>query len=100
MRHELLLISGALLILVLELSVSGDRKKRISVYAPAIMGLITVAGFIPSESGTLFGSMYVTDAIRTTMKNILNLGVFLIFLQSSAWISSKENEKKISALKK
>lgn len=84
------------MILLLELSISDQNKKSISTYASIIMGAITLIGFNSGESGTLFGNMFVNDSVRVAMKNILNVGVFLVFLQSAWWIRDKENEKKIS----
>ncbi|HEX9649298.1 MAG TPA: NADH-quinone oxidoreductase subunit N [Cyclobacteriaceae bacterium] len=96
MRHEILLITGVLLILIVDLSIPDNKKKKIPVIASFVMGIITLFGFYPVDTGSLFGNMYVTDMVRLTMKNILNLGVFLIFLQSSQWLCNKENDKKIA----
>ena len=58
--------------------------------------MITIAGFLPSPSGTLFGGMYVTSGTRLLMKNILNIGVLLVFIQSVTWLKKEENSEKIS----
>jgi len=60
------------------------------------LALITLAGFIPGESGTLFGGMYVTSGTRILMKNILNIGALLVFIQSVTWLKKEENTEKIS----
>jgi len=96
MRHELLLIMGALLILFLELSSSKEGRKNLTYFASAIMAIITIVGFFPIGQGELFGDMYLVTPIRVVMKNILNLGVLIIFLQAGAWLSNKENENKIT----
>ena len=96
MRHELLLIAAALLVLMAEIFWNPAKKRSISLFAVILFALITVAGFIPAPSGTLFGGMYVVDSVRLLMKNILNIGVLLVFIQSMTWLNKEENEEKIS----
>lgn len=96
MRHELLLIIGALLILIMELNTRKEKKKNLTYFATAVIAIITIIGFFPIQSGVLFGGMYLVDPMRVTMKNILNLGALIIFMQSGAWLSTKENENKIT----
>ena len=40
--------------------------------------------------------MYVSSEIRILMKNILNIGVLLVFIQSVTWLKKEENSEKIS----
>jgi NADH-quinone oxidoreductase subunit N len=96
MRHELLLIAAALILLIAEIFWNADKKSSISLFATLLFALITAAGFIPSPSGTLFGGMYVADSTRLIMKNILNIGVLLVFIQSVTWLKKEENADKIS----
>lgn len=96
MRHELLLIAAALLVLMAEIFIHPDRKIQIAMFSVIVLGLITIVGFIPSQSGNLFGGMYVADGTRILMKNILNIGVLLVFIQSVTWLKKEENEEKIS----
>lgn len=95
MRHELLLIAAALIILMIEVFSDSDKAK-LPFYSSVLFGLITIAGFLPSETGTLFGGMYITDSTRILMKNILNIGVFLVLIQSAEWLKKEENKGKIS----
>lgn len=96
MRHELLLVAGALMLLTAEIFWNTARKSSISLFATLLFALITAAGFIPSPSGTLFGGMYVIDGTRLLMKNILNIGVLIVFIQSVTWLGKEENADKIS----
>jgi len=96
MRHELLLIAAALLVLIAEIFLNPKKKRSIRLFSVILFALITVAGFIPSPSGSLFGGMYVVDSTRLLMKNILNIGVLLVFIQSMTWLKNEENEEKIS----
>jgi NADH-quinone oxidoreductase subunit N len=40
--------------------------------------------------------MYISTGIRLIMKNILNIGVLLVFIQSVTWLKKEENSEKIS----
>jgi NADH-quinone oxidoreductase subunit N len=96
MRHELLLIAAALLVLIAEIFWNPAKKNSISLFSIIIFALITIAGFIPSPVGTLFGGMYEVNSTRLLMKNILNIGVLLVFIQSVTWLNKEENSDKIS----
>ncbi len=96
MRHEWALIALALALIVMEIGFSDSQKKKVIPITSGLMALITVLGFIPADTGSLFGAMYVTDPLRILMKNILNVGVFLIFLQSRAWLIKNEMENRIT----
>jgi NADH-quinone oxidoreductase subunit N len=96
MRHEMLLIAAALLILIAELFTEPGNKKKIGVFSVILMGIITIAGFLPAATGNLFGGMYIASPARLMMKNILNIGALLIFIQSVTWLKRDENSEKIS----
>ena len=96
MRHEWVLIAAALIMLILEIAFTNEQKQKLIFIAPLVMGVITLIGFLPSESGSLFGGMYINDPLRILMKNILNAGVFLVFLQTGAWLGKDINRERIS----
>lgn len=97
MRHELLLTASALIVLIAEIF-TDPRKSRgsISILSVVIYAIVTLAGFIPSGEGSLFGGMYVTDGTRLFMKNILNIGVLIVLIQSMGWLKKEENSERIS----
>lgn len=96
MRHELLLVLVAVILLVVEIFLSNDRKHRIILPAILMFGAVTVIGFLPGATGELFGGMYINTALTLMMKNILNIGVFIVFIQSVDWLKKPENNEKIS----
>ncbi|MCX6325850.1 MAG: NADH-quinone oxidoreductase subunit N [Bacteroidia bacterium] len=96
MRHELLLIAAALLVLMAEIFVNPDKRRYISLFSVSLFGVITLIGFIPSPTGSLFGGMYVTSNTILLMKNVLNIGALLVFIQSVTWLKKEENSEKIS----
>lgn len=96
MRHELLLIAAALLVLIAELFWNPKKKGSISLFSIIVFAIVTIAGFIPSPEGSLFGGMYISAPSRLIMKNILNIGALLIFIQSVSWLKKEENSEKVS----
>jgi NADH-quinone oxidoreductase subunit N len=96
MRHEWALIAVALILLVLELSFSEKSKTKVIPYACVLFAIVTVVGFLPAGAGSVFGGMYNTDPLRILMKNILNLGVLIIFLQSGLWLRSPSNKNRVT----
>jgi NADH-quinone oxidoreductase subunit N len=96
MRHELLLIAAALTILIAEIFWNPVKKGSMSLFSIIIFAIITIVGLIPSPEGPIFGGMYVSSGTRLLMKNILNIGALLVFIQSVTWLNKEENSEKIS----
>ncbi len=96
MRHEMVLTIVTLLVLIADLSIKDDKKHKIISFATILFAINVIIGFFPSEAGNLFGNMYKTTSLQWTMKNILNLGVFVVLLQSVTWLKSAENKIKVS----
>jgi len=96
MRHELVLTIAAIILLIVELSVNESHKLRIIPWAIGIFALVTFVGFLPVETGTLFGGAYQSSPLTTAIKNILNLAVLIVFLQSEGWLKKEENNDRIS----
>jgi len=95
MRHELLLVAITVILLLVEIFLPQDKKHKIILPAVILMVLVTIAGFIPGPTGVLFGGMYGTSALILLMKNILNIGVLIIFIQSVSWLKLDEQKEKI-----
>ncbi|MEI6346434.1 MAG: NADH-quinone oxidoreductase subunit N [Bacteroidota bacterium] len=94
MRHELLLSVFLIAILIIELF--STNKKIIIPFAIVTMCIITAVDFLPIEYGSLFGDMYRTSPIIVLMKNVLNIGVTILFFQVANWIKQPEYENRIS----
>jgi NADH-quinone oxidoreductase subunit N len=91
MKPELSLTAVFLLLIIYDLFASDSAKK---FYFPAACLLFlahTVYGFFIQETGESFAGMYVAGAAQQTIKNILNIGVLLIFLQANSWLSKPES---------
>ncbi len=96
MRHELLLTLTALIVLAVDLAIPEGKKHTIIPFALGLFALTVLAGFLPVGEGSIFGGMFKNTALTAMMKNILNIGVFIIFLQSVSWLKKAENSAKIS----
>jgi NADH-quinone oxidoreductase subunit N len=96
MRHELLLTIAILLILMAEILLDPGKKRSINLFSLVLFFIITIIGFLPSSSGSLFGGMYEVSDARLMMKNILNTGSLLVLIQSVTWLNKEENSEKIS----
>jgi NADH-quinone oxidoreductase subunit N len=96
MRHELLLILITVVLLLIEIFLPAGKKDKIILPAIIFLAIVTILGFIPGPTGAMFGGMYQTSQLTLLMKNILNLGVLIIFIQSVAWLKKEENNEKIS----
>ena len=94
MKHELLLTLATLILLIAEIAM--NDKKRIIPFAIILFGLHTIYGFFGNLEGEIFGGMYQNSALIILMKNILNIGVFIILLQASTWLLKEENKARIS----
>ena len=96
MRHELLLVAITVILLIVEIFLPKDRKRLVINPAILLMTVVTFIGFIPGPTGVMFDGMYATTKMILMLKNILNLGVLIIFIQSVEWLKKDENKEKIS----
>ncbi|MBS1626861.1 MAG: NADH-quinone oxidoreductase subunit N [Bacteroidetes bacterium] len=91
-KQELWVIAIIFLLLLIKL-----KSKQLTVNTllngiNILLLLNFINGFFFNEEGRLFGKMFVTNHLYVFEKNILNLSVLLISLQSTKWL---ENHKHI-----
>lgn len=96
MRHELVLVITALLLLIIDLGLKPEKKRSIIPIALILFIINVVVGYLPAFQGVLFGGMFQNTALSVMMKNVLNTGVLIILLQSYGWLIKPENKEKIS----
>jgi NADH-quinone oxidoreductase subunit N len=96
MRHEVVLTLLALVVLIIDLNLSSRNKHAIIPVTLSLFAALTIIGFLPVSDVTLFGGMYHTNGLLALMKNVLNIGVLIILLQSAGWLKKPENNEKIS----
>lgn len=91
MKHELSLIVVFLLLIFYDLFASDSAKKYYFPVACTLFLAHTVLCFFFKDSGEGFAGMYVTGSAYLTVKNILNIGVFLILLQANSWLMKPDS---------
>jgi NADH-quinone oxidoreductase subunit N len=96
MRHEVVLTIIAMIILIAELAIDDKAKVKVIPIAIGLFLVHTIIGFLPLREGSLFGGMFNTNGTISMMKNILNVGVLIVLLQSWTWIRHPDNHPKIS----
>jgi NADH-quinone oxidoreductase subunit N len=96
LRHELLLTAIALILLISDLMLKPSQKPRIITISIVLFSIHTIVGFLPAAEGILFGGMFRATSLISMMKNVLNVGVLIIMLQSYTWIMKPENRDKMS----
>tara|TARA_R110000868_G_scaffold114364_1_gene306538 strand:+ start:20229 stop:21656 length:1428 start_codon:yes stop_codon:yes gene_type:complete len=89
MRQEIILLTIILLLVVAEISISKTKKHSMVHLAIFLFGIHTIVGFFPTEPGKLFGGMFHTNELIHFFKNVLNVGVLILLLQSADWLQEK-----------
>jgi NADH-quinone oxidoreductase subunit N len=89
MRQEVMLLLILLLLLVGEIFISKNNKSSIVHWAIFLFGIHTATGLIGIKEGALFGGMFHTNEMIHFFKNILNIGVLILLLQSADWVREK-----------
>jgi NADH-quinone oxidoreductase subunit N len=96
MRNELILVGIVLILLIAEIFTKKENKHKIITLGTVLFGVATLINFLPLAEGMLFGGSFQTTRMTMFMKSVLNLGVFIVFLQSVTWLKREENNEKIS----
>jgi NADH-quinone oxidoreductase subunit N len=96
MRNELLLTLLLLVVLIAEIASVNQGRKGVIVLSLTGFILITLTGFLPLPEGSLFGGMFLSNRTTWFMKNVLNLGLLIVFLQSVRWLQKEDNNEKVS----
>lgn len=93
MQQEGGLIAVFLLLLVYDIFAPDKGRKMIRPAACILFGIHTLAGFFAVRTGEAFGGLYVSSDMTILMKNILNIAVLLVFMQSGHWLRSSDELK-------
>ncbi len=89
MRHEIVLLAVIIVLIIAEISISKTKKSSVVHLTIFLFGLHTLIGFLNMDIGKLFGGMFQTNSMIVFMKNVLNIGVLILLLQSGDWIREK-----------
>ncbi|MDP1795723.1 MAG: NADH-quinone oxidoreductase subunit N, partial [Daejeonella sp.] len=89
MRQEISLLTITLLLIAGEIFIHKNKKSSTVHLAIFLFGVHTIAGFLAIEESSLFGGMFRTNDLIHFFKNVLNVGVFILLLQSADWLQEK-----------
>ena len=89
MRQEIILLAIILLLIIAEIFISKNKKSSIVHLAIFLFGIHTAVGFFAIDECSIFGGSFQTNNLIHFFKNILNIGVFILLLQSADWIQEK-----------
>ncbi len=93
MKQEIGLLIVFLLVFLYDTFMPRSAGKRLPVFASVLMLVLTAVGcFCSCLSGaeSAFAGMYETSAVIAAIKNILNIGVVIVLIQSVKWANSEE----------
>ncbi|WP_455169671.1 NADH-quinone oxidoreductase subunit N [Aegicerativicinus sediminis] len=89
MRQEIILLTILLILVAAEIAMPKGKKHSVVHLAIFLFGIHTIVGFLPYEEGKLFGGMFRVNSLVHFFKNILNVGVLILLLQSADWLLQK-----------
>ncbi|MFZ0489241.1 MAG: NADH-quinone oxidoreductase subunit N [Salegentibacter sp.] len=84
-----MLLATILILVLAEILIPKSRKHSIVHLALFLFGINVVAGFFPLAESSLFGGMFRSNELIHFFKNVLNIGVFILLLQSADWLQEK-----------
>lgn len=91
MIPEMIILGLFILVFLFDTFSSEEGKKILTPFTTILFGLGTIAIWvIPASGEYVFGGMYVNDTATNAIKAILNIGVFIVFLQAAKWLNSEE----------
>ena len=91
MKQELMITIIIFILLFLKL---GNREVKNETFINFVNVLLLInlaSGFFKIQEGVLFGDMFRTNELLTFEKNLLNLGTFIISLQSYNWLKEHKH---------
>lgn len=94
MKQEVALLVVFLLVFLYDLFMPRGSQKALPGFAAVLMLLVTVGGCLSCCLGTsvdvdAFAGMYHTSPVVAAIKNILNIGMVIVLIQSAKWAGSE-----------
>ncbi len=93
MHQEIGLLVLILLIFLYDTFASTTSPKGVASLTIAGFAVVTALGFVQPwmlKVSSAFGGMYVTSPVMASIKNVLNIGVLIVLIQSVKWAGSEE----------
>jgi len=94
MKQEIGLLVVFLLVFLYDTFMPRGAQKGLPAFTTVLMLLLTLGGFCsyclaPCCETSAFAGMYVTSPVMAAIKNILNVGVVIVLIQSIKWTNSE-----------
>ena len=89
MPQELGLLAVFLLVFLYDTFMPQSTQKGLPLFATIAFGIYMILGFLPVQEGLIFGDMFQADKATWAIKNILNIGTFIVLLQAVKWANSE-----------
>ncbi len=89
MPQELGLLAVFLLVFLYDTFMPKSTQKGLPLFATIAFGIYMILGFLPVKEGLIFGEMFQADKATWVIKNILNIGTFIVLLQAVKWANSE-----------
>lgn len=89
MKQEMSLLVVFLILFVFDLMATDKNRHLVQPLGLLLFLAHTVYGFLPQATGASFEGMYVLGITEIWVKNILNVGVLLMLLQTNGWLSGE-----------
>ena len=91
MIPEMIILGIFILVFLFDTFSDEKGKKILTPFTTILFGLGTIAIWvIPASGDYVFGGMYINDTATNAIKAILNVGVFIVFLQAAKWLESED----------
>jgi NADH-quinone oxidoreductase subunit N len=91
MKQELVITFIIFVLLFVKLSNKETKNETLINFVNILLALNLISGFFMIREGDLFGDMFHTSELLTFEKNLLNLGILIISLQSYNWLKDHKH---------
>jgi NADH-quinone oxidoreductase subunit N len=91
LKHEWALITMLVVLLILKIRTTDISNSAISALMTFFLGVNFILGWFFNSEGSLFDSMFISNNLIVFQKNILNLGILIIHLQSFDWLQKHKH---------
>ncbi len=85
MPQEIGLLLVFLLVFLYDTFMPQRSQRMLPLFTTILFAIYTVLAFIPMGFGEAFGAMFESTPATWVMKNVLNVGVFIVLLQAVKW---------------
>ena len=91
MIPEMIVLGIFMLVFLFDTFSNEKGKKILTPFTAILFALGTIAIWvIPASGVSVFGGMYINDTATNAIKAILNIGVFIVLLQSAKWVNTED----------